>query len=260
MKFSIITISLNAEKYIKETIESVLEQTYKDYEIIIKDGRSTDNTLKKIPDDDRIRVIQKTDSGVYMAMNQAIKEANGDFIFFLNCGDKLFHEDILKNVANKITESKNVVYYGNSWCNRELTTYPKCITKDFMLTSTICHQSVFFSKDIFTKYGYYDERYKICSDWKHMYELVCKGADFIFLGFNICDYLGGGLSEGAKGQENMDNEEKEIIEQLSAGQKNRYNLLKTKLGHFYLKKTGNLQHKSYIDKEELIAAERGGVD
>lgn len=258
MRFSIITVSLNAEKYIKRTIESVLNQSFEDFEIIIKDGESNDETLKMIPDDSRISVISKPDKSVYMAMNQAIGEARGDFVLFLNCGDELFHKDILKNVDEFITrngELNDVVYYGDSWCNRELTRYPEKISKDFMLTSTICHQSVFFSKDIFLKYGAYDEQFKICSDWKHLYELRDKGARFIYMGFTICDYLGGGLSEGSQGQERMDKEENDIIMSLSKVKQIKYKILKSRFGHFYLKHTDNLQKKSLIDKEELIKKE-----
>ena len=95
--FSIVVVSLNAETTIAKTINSVLKQTCEDYEIIVKDGLSKDNTIKNIPQSEKIKVYEKADKSIYDAMNQGIEYANGKFICFLNCGD-YFADDTDKYV------------------------------------------------------------------------------------------------------------------------------------------------------------------
>ena len=80
MRFSIITVSLNAETLIERTLSSILKQSFSDYEIIIKDGMSIDQTIQYIPDDTRIKVYVKPDNGIYDAMNQAIDKSSGDYL------------------------------------------------------------------------------------------------------------------------------------------------------------------------------------
>lgn len=75
MKFSIITVCLNAGENLIETVKSTLMQTYADFEIIVKDGFSDDGSIDRLPQDSRIKLVQKKDSGIYEAMNQGIKEA-----------------------------------------------------------------------------------------------------------------------------------------------------------------------------------------
>lgn len=93
-KFSIITVTYNAEKVLEDTIQSVISQTYHHVEYIIVDGASKDGTLSII---DRYRsrittVVSEPDKGLYDAMNKAISLASGDYLCFLNAGD-CFHED-----------------------------------------------------------------------------------------------------------------------------------------------------------------------
>lgn len=82
IKFSIIVVCLNEEQRIGATIRSVLSQTYKNIEIIVKDGCSADDTIKNIPDDDRIKIFTEKDTSVYDGMNQAIKHITGDYVMF----------------------------------------------------------------------------------------------------------------------------------------------------------------------------------
>ena len=95
--FSIITVCLNAGDDLILTIESALNQTYSDFEIIVKDGFSTDGSVEMIPKDDRIRLIQKKDNGIYDAMNQGIEVASGQYIIFMNAGDKFYNNKVLAN-------------------------------------------------------------------------------------------------------------------------------------------------------------------
>ena len=97
-KFSIVVVCLNAGNKLKMTVESILAQTYGDYEIIVKDGMSSDGCLDDLPEDKRIRVFQEKDRGIYDGMNQAVERAGGEYIYFLNCGDFFYDKDVLRRV------------------------------------------------------------------------------------------------------------------------------------------------------------------
>ena len=99
MRFSVIVVSLNAGEELKKTVESVLAQKYADFEIVVKDGGSTDGSTDLLPADARIRLIVKKDRSIYDAMNQAVQEAKGEYFLFLNCGDYLYQETVLGSVA-----------------------------------------------------------------------------------------------------------------------------------------------------------------
>ena len=101
MKFSIITVSLNSGPKLLETVENILKQTYKDFEIIVKDGGSTDESLSKVKDLNSpfVKVVETPDKGIYDAMNEAVKYATGDYVLFLNAGDKFYSGDVLERVA-----------------------------------------------------------------------------------------------------------------------------------------------------------------
>ena len=123
MKFSIITVSYNPGEKLKETLFSVAGQTCTDYEVIVKDGGSTDGStgflkVRKHFDADkvilseeflgRVRFFEGRDKGIYDAMNQAVAQASGEFVLFLNCGDVLADERVLERVAAVIDETRAV--------------------------------------------------------------------------------------------------------------------------------------------------------
>jgi glycosyltransferase involved in cell wall biosynthesis len=196
-------------------INSVLSQDFDDYEIIVKDGLSTDDTVKMVPQDERIRIIVEKDTGIYNAMNQAIEEAKGEYLFFLNCGDRLYSNDVLRTIAERM-ESESLtdcVVYGNCYIDNSgiEVKYPSKITKRFFQTRTICHQSAFIAKSLFSTIGLYDEQYKIVSDWKHFLEAYLNGANFVYVDKLICNYLGGGVSETKEGLEKIKLERKKIV-------------------------------------------------
>ena len=114
MKFSIITASYNPGEKIIQTMRSIQDQTFGDYEVIIKDGGSKDGSLEemmKVPqikaavEGGKIRIHVQEDKNVYDGMNQALPLCKGDYLLFLNCGD-LFHDtQVLEHVAAQITKS-----------------------------------------------------------------------------------------------------------------------------------------------------------
>lgn len=199
MKFSIITVALNAEQLIGETLQSVLNQTYRDFEIIVKDGLSTDHTLERIPSDPRIRVISCADNGIYQAMNQGIRAANGDYLLFLNCGDVLYDETVLEKVARVIPNGTPTIVYGDYMKGNIRIAFSDTVTKMHFYDATLCHQASYFSKDVFTKVGMYDEAFRIASDWKLFLESKMHNVNFVHLDYPLCVFLDGGVSETEKG-------------------------------------------------------------
>ena len=142
IKFSIITVCLNAGNDLLETVESTLKQSYSEFEIIVKDGFSKDESICKLPQDKRIHLVQKKDTGIYDAMNQGIEVAQGDYMIFMNAGDKFYDSEVLKRIADGIEETSGDLYYGRCY-NQILDVVdpaPKKLTKYFCYRSMICYK------------------------------------------------------------------------------------------------------------------------
>lgn len=193
--FSIVVVAFNAEAVIRGTIESVLQQSFTDYEIVVKDACSSDGTLAQIPQDPRIRVYSEKDTGIYDGMNEGIRQSRGKYIQFLNCGDEFHDSSVLQRVweACKDLEEPSIVY--GDYC-RDGIFYksPTTVTPFYLYRTPICHQSEFIHRSLFEEQAY-DLQYKILSD--HDFALRCffSGVPFVYLPYPVCDYLGGGFSE-----------------------------------------------------------------
>ena len=118
IRFSIITVCYNSESTIFETIQSVKNQTYTNYEHIIIDGSSTDNTLDIINkyknNSDKVKVISEPDNGIYNAMNKGIKLASGELIVFLN-SDDTFESNALEIITNHYNSKIDIIYGNVYW-------------------------------------------------------------------------------------------------------------------------------------------------
>ena len=118
-KISIVTATYNSGKTIKDTLESVLNQSYKNYELIVKDGGSKDNTLDICREYEqrfkgRIKIISSPDKGIYDAMNQGVGMATGDIVGILNSDDFYTADDILITVANTFDKEPTIdAVYGD---------------------------------------------------------------------------------------------------------------------------------------------------
>lgn len=210
MKVSIITACFNAQDTIEETIKSILNQTYSNIEYIIVDGASTDNTIdiakqKLTGFKGELNIISEPDTGVYNAMNKGVKAATGDLILFLNADDILINELVIEQFAQFAQTTKAGLLLGNiilldRYDGRAYNETQPYIDKFKLVDSTVFHPATFFRREVFEKYGLYNEENKIVSDyeWYLNYFVKNKG-DFAYLKKPISIFaMGEGLSSDSK--------------------------------------------------------------
>ena len=130
MKFSIITVTYNPGEKLLPTVKSILDQTFTDFEIVIKDGGSKDSSLDAVRalGDDRIKIFEAPDKGIYDAMNEAVKCSLGEFVLFLNAGDTFYSKDVLEKTAKVLEGSNSQDAYGETKVLGKSNS--KCIDKD----------------------------------------------------------------------------------------------------------------------------------
>ena len=193
-KLSVITVCYN-EPNLEKTCESIVNQTWQDFEWIVIDGGSNQET-QKIWDKYKYRIdkfVSEDDNGVYDAMNKGIKFANGEYLNFLNAGDSYISDDTLKNIFENNNYSEDIFYgdeYYIDWNGKEnyFSKMPQVIDKNFLICSTIRHQSSFIKKQLFDKFGLYKTKYAIVSDWEKWINFFLHGASFKYINQTVSLY------------------------------------------------------------------------
>lgn len=202
MMFTIITVSYNSEKTIAQTMESVLNQSYGNYEYIIIDGGSTDGTVDIVKlymekYSDRIKLISEPDKGIYDAMNKGIKLAKGDIIGIIN-SDDWYERDALINVANNYVDEQYVIYHGymrtiDALNGKEI----RCAiyNPEYIKDTMINHPTVFVHKKIYDDYGAFNLQYKSSADYEFIIRMVQnKKVRFIPINKIQANFRTGGMS------------------------------------------------------------------
>lgn len=172
MKLSIITINYNNLEGLRKTIESVVNQTWRDFEYIIIDGGSTDGSLDVIKEySDKIDYwVSEPDRGVYHAMNKGIDVANSEYCIFINSGDCLYCKETLSLIATQLDVASIIVGTlhldtGEEWLA------PREITLPYLYESSLPHPASFIKTSLLKKY-HYDEELRIVSDWKFWVQIL----------------------------------------------------------------------------------------
>ena len=165
-KISIIIPTFNASKTLSDALESILGQSFTDYEVLIMDGLSSDNTVEQARSfqDARIRIVSEKDAGIYDAMNKGIQLAHGEWLYFLGCDDKLFDKETFQEIAPSLESDCDVVY-GNVSFLISGRTYDGKFSRLKLLRSNICHQAIFTRKSVFQRIGVFNTEYKGLADW-----------------------------------------------------------------------------------------------
>lgn len=182
--FSILVVCLNPGGKIKETLRTIAVQNDKDYEVIIKDGFSTDGSLaflEAVHEEEKedgmgiienlpFRLVRKKDTGIYDAMNQAVREAKGKYVYFLNCGDLFAHPDVLADFHKLIVTNpaERGIYYGNI-CTRETgEMVPSNPQMDAFgcYRNVPCHQACFYDRELLLAHPF-ETKYRVRADYEH---------------------------------------------------------------------------------------------
>lgn len=198
LKVSIITVSYNASKTIEQTIQSVLNQTYKNIEYIIIDGGSTDGTVDIIKKyEDKIAFwVSEPDGGIYDAMNKGILKSTGNIIGIINSDD--WYE---KNTVEKVVEAFEHFNYGLVYGSMVIIKedgskikkekYPLDALWYKMVTP---HSSVFIKKEVYLKYGLFNLKYQLAADYELVLRLYSEGVKFGCLDEILANFRMGGIS------------------------------------------------------------------
>jgi len=212
-KISVITASFNSERYIEDSIKSVIKQSYENTEYIIIDGASNDWTMDIVNKyRDKIDIIvSEQDEGIYDAYNKGVSLASGDVIYFLNTDDYLYDDNVLKRIAEAFRRNQAVnIVYGNVCVIDEHTgfrhiTGKRMELKDFERGIMSPHQSVFTKKKLFNKYGLFDKAFRICSDFDFVTK--CFKDDelsALYIDVTVAVYREGGISNDPRYQRLLD--------------------------------------------------------
>ncbi len=215
LKISIVTPSYNQGKYIKETIESVLAQNYQNWEHIIVDGGSNDETVSIIKQYPHLKWISEKDNGSVFALNKGIKMATGDIIGWLN-SDDFYEKNIFQDVADAFENLKfNFISGNQNFVDKE----KKMVLEDFSLKFdfkyltkfdpyVIRTPATFYSKKILEKVGYFDESYKIVFDYD-MFVKILKIEEMKFVNKTFTNYR---FHENTLSLNNVKQQVKELLE------------------------------------------------
>ena len=201
MKYSIITVNYNNKEGLRKTIESVIHQTFSDFEFIVIDGGSTDGSKEVLKEyDAQIDYwVSEPDGGIYQGMNKGIKKAKGDYLNFMNSGDCFYSSDILEIVSNYQSDADFIVgkdYHYNSETHQgHASIQPSRLTMIHFFIATLDHQSSFIKRELFND-SLYDEGHRLVSDWIFYTEKIVKEQKQVqFIPDIICRREEGGLSE-----------------------------------------------------------------
>lgn len=227
VSLSIITINRNNAVGLEKTLQSVASQTFKEFEYVVVDGASIDGSVeivKKYESQfDHLKWVSESDTGIYNAMNKGIRMASGDYIQILNSADCLAASDVTERMLASLEKAGYPsIFYGNmvkcfpdarklidkSFAGREITMLD-------MYTGTLNHDSAYIRRDLFDKYGYYDENLKIVSDWKWYLQAIIMGGEkpqYMDMDVTLFDMTG--ISEDAKSKTVTREERAKVLEEL----------------------------------------------
>lgn len=178
LKLSIITVNLNNAEGLRKTIDSVINQTYTNFEHIIIDGGSTDGSVEVIKEYEAIYKdkqrhlywVSEPDKGIYNGMNKGIEGAKGEYCLFLNSGDELHSESTILDAIKHFEDGRDIIYgdiiYKHSKTNTRYIKSESTVSLSLFEKNSLPHPASFFKKTLFDEYGLYNENHKVVSDYE----------------------------------------------------------------------------------------------
>ncbi len=222
MSLSIITINFNNVSGLAETMNSVLCQAHDEFEYIVVDGASSDGSVEVIRQysesfGSRLKWVSEPDDGIYCAMNKGINMASGKYVQFLNSGDRLIANDVTERMMEALKENGYPsILYGNMFKDmpdgsllKDRSFAGQDITFLGFFTGTLNHSSAYIRRDLFNKYGLYDESLRIVSDWKWYMQAIIFGEEKpVYTDMDVTLFDMTGISETNK---DLDKEERRRV-------------------------------------------------
>lgn len=220
MKLSIITINRNNASGLSKTIESVVSQSFADYEYIVIDGASNDDSVNVIRQyaDNISHWVSEPDKGIFNAMNKGIIKATGEYCLFLNSGDWLTDSNVITDFVNSnLTEdiiSGNLIQvYENNKTTTWIPESKELMNFDCLYDGSLPHQATFIKTELFTRYGLYNELNKIVSDREFFLKtLVYENCSYNHFDRVISNYDMNGISANPQWMEIHDAEVKQLFQ------------------------------------------------
>ena len=200
MKFSIITVCWNSEKVLPKAMASLAEQSFKDYEWVVIDGGSSDETLKIVNTFHAapVNLLSEPDKGIYDAMNKGANLAQGEFLFFLNSDDALHDANVLEDVSHWIEKNPDtdlifgdVIYLKSD--GRWLRDYDH-VSKRNILEHGICHQGIFSRRQLFSSVGKFNLHFKLNADYDWIIRVFRASWRCVYMKRRLAFFADGGAS------------------------------------------------------------------
>ncbi len=205
MLFTIITVTFNAAQWLERTLKSVLSQQCLNYNYLIIDGASTDQTINIAQQyqpafNGRMHIVSEPDKGLYDAMNKAIQKAEGQYLWFINAGDEIYSNNTLTLLEQAATTKPDIIY-GQAVTSNEKgesvgqyhKTPPEQLTRQSLLNGlVVCHQAFLIKRSIATPYNL---NYHIAADYDWVIQAVEKAGHQVYVQQPLCRFLVNGLSQ-----------------------------------------------------------------
>lgn len=199
LKITIIISTYNAAKTLRQTLDSIKYQTYSNIELIVVDGKSTDNTVDIIKEYNDIitKWICEPDTGIYNAWNKALNFVTGDYIAFIGADDCYCNYNVIENIVKNIDKETNVLSSPTlivDEINKREYLYSNKLTKDDILSGKMLpHAGMFVRTDILQKYRF-NEKNRIISDYEFLLQYVLDDGDIKFIDSPSAYFSNGGIS------------------------------------------------------------------
>jgi glycosyltransferase involved in cell wall biosynthesis len=208
-KLSIIIPTFNSSRTVLTCLETIASQAFSDFEVVVQDGFSNDDTIDQITrfnenhEQIKISIFREPDAGIYDAMNKGISNATGDWLFFLGSDDELHGPDSLSKAMRFADGETCQVLYGNvkilgeaGWA-RDGAIYDGPFDLKKLLIRNICHQAIFYRADLLRRVGGFNRNYFLCADWDT--NLRCWAqTQFKYIDVIVANFHAGGSSSGSR--------------------------------------------------------------
>lgn len=251
MKLSIIIPTYNSSRVLRRALDSILYQTFTDYEVLIMDGASSDDTVMVAEsyNNSKIKVYSEPDKGIYDAMNKGILKSSGEWLYFLGSDDWLYDDNVLKKVFCKKNINDYDVIYGN-FESSHLSPKHNGEWKISEIEYNRCHQAIFYRKSFISKVGGYHLKYPVLADfYLNLKWLLDNRFTHMYIDITIAHFSEGGTSGNIIDNRFNKDIEKIILfngwNKLSHEQRKYYLhklLQKSKLGNYCLKIYNSVKH------------------